>query len=107
MKKSLLYSLIPLLLTITGCASQMTPGQAFITETRVLGVDLSIPIPFAEGVNLANIRLGWVENKIYSGNGVTLRSDSTHQDINLLTGSGSVIRYFDVSYIPKPDLTSK
>ena len=85
----------------------MTPGQAFISETRVLGLDLSIPLPFVEGVNLANIRLGWVENKIYSGNGVTLQSNSTHKDINLLTGSGSVIRYFDVSYTPRPIIDRK
>jgi hypothetical protein len=93
------YLTIPLIgLLLAGCTTHMEPGQAFICETRTLGVDLSIPVPFADGVNIANIRIGWIENKIYSGNSVKLKSNSTHQDLSLLTGSGSIIRYFEVGY---------
>lgn len=99
-----LHLTIPfVLLLLSGCATaQLSDGQAFIAETRTLGLDLSIPVPFAEGVNIANIRVGWIENKIYSGNNVKLKSNSNHSNISLLTGSGNVTRYFEIGYEEKP-----
>jgi hypothetical protein len=95
-----ILTIVGLALLFAGCTSHMQPGQAFISETRTLGLDLSIPVPFAEGVSIANIRVGWIENKIYSGNGVKVTSDSKHKDISLLTGTGSVERIFHVGYEP-------
>jgi hypothetical protein len=93
--------IIPLLLTtlLAGCATaKLRPGQCRIAETRVTGIDLSIPLPFAEGVNIANIRVGYIEHKSFEGNKVNFKSNSAHKDISLLTGSGSIDRLFEVSY---------
>ena len=76
----------------TGCAT-ITKGEARVLETRVLGLDLSIPVPGMEGVtNLANIRMGWIEVKYVHEKGTAVRSYSDHKDISLLTGKGSVER---------------
>ena len=60
MKKILEWIIILFLLCISGCIS-LRKGEAKDIETRVLGIDASIPIPFAQSVNIMNIRLGWVE----------------------------------------------
>jgi hypothetical protein len=95
-----ILTIVGLTLLFSGCTAHMKHGQAFISETRTLGLDISVPVPFAEGVSIANVRVGWVENKIYSGNGVKLTSDSKHKDISLLTGQGTVERIFHVG--PEP-----
>lgn len=87
------------LLSAAGCAVNMDPGQASINEVRTVGLDLSIPVPGVETVNIANVRMGWIEVKSYNGNKVPLRSNSKHTDINLLTGSGNVERIFEVGEV--------
>ena len=59
MKKIILFCSF---LILAGCAN-IRKGEIKDLECRVLGLDASIPIPFAKGVNIMNVRLGWVETK--------------------------------------------
>lgn len=95
-KLSLLAVLLPLM--AAGCVHRYEDGQSFVCETRVMGLDASVPLPFAGGMNVVNIRFGWIENKIYAGNKVTMRSESLHKDISLLKGTGSIYRILEVDY---------
>lgn len=45
---------------ITSCA-ELRQGEVRDCQCRVLGIDASVPIPFAQGFNFMNVRLGWVE----------------------------------------------
>ena len=59
---TIMFVLLMLVLTLTGCAS-LRQGEGRDVECRVLGLDASVPIPFAKGVNIMNVRLGWVETR--------------------------------------------
>ena len=98
----LFFILLLVPLFFTGCAHKLLEGQALIDETRVLGVDLSVPVPFAQGVNVVNIRFGWIENKLYMGNKVKLRSDSLHENLDFFRGTGTIHRIFEVGYTKTP-----
>ncbi len=81
------YLMLMSLILLSGCAS-IHKGEVRDIECRVLGIDASIPIPFAKGVNIMNIRLGWVETK-YTHLWNSSYSSKVSQNINYL---GSVNR---------------
>jgi len=79
MKKMIEVPFILLLVILfAGCAS-LRKGECRDVECRVLGVDASIPIPFAKGVNIMNIRLGWVETKYVHGYDTSYKSEAKQE----------------------------
>lgn len=85
-------------LLFAGCTNvvELQRGQCMVNETQVEGVDLSIPVPFVEGVYLLNLRFGLIQNKLFKGNGVVYESTSDFDDLSLLQGKGSIKRTLKV-----------
>ena len=75
-----LIFLIPVMLF--GCAPLREFEHRDI-DSRVLGIDASIPIPFAQGANLMNIRMGWIETT-YSHGYKTYKAIEVDQEINYI-----------------------
>lgn len=90
MKKILLLISV----VISGCTtvSELKKGQAVVIENQVEGIDISIPIPFADNVNIFSFRFGFIQNKLFKGNDVKYISNSNYKDISLIKGQGSVTR---------------
>ena len=90
--------LLVALLTAQGCTSvpKLTDGQAVVNETQVEGIDLSIPIPGLDNVNVVQLRFGFIQNKLYKGNNVPYYSDSDYEDISIIKGMGTVKRTLKV-----------
>ncbi len=94
--KVLFYILSVSAVCLCGCTA-ITPGEARIAETRVMGLDLSVPYPMSGGIyNFVSVRLGWVEVKYAHTKDVNFKSNSEHKDINLIAGKGSVTRQFEI-----------
>lgn len=70
--------LLSLGLLCSGCAS-IRKGECRDIECRVLGLDASVPVPFAKGVNIMNVRLGWVESKYIHGYDTVYTSDAQQE----------------------------
>ena len=90
----LVYMLIPIMF-ITGCVSNLKEGQAVAVETRTVGLDLSVPVPFTH-YNLANIKVGWVEQKTIMTNKVGVKSDSEMLNMALIKGEGTIKRKLEL-----------
>ena len=105
---TVLCVLVILALMLTGCVSvkDLKNGQAYVHETQVEGIDLSIPIPFAENVDVVKLRFGFIQHKSYKGYHVPYHSDSAYKDISIIKGMGSVTRSLDVGII-QDDESSK
>lgn len=88
------------LLCFCGClhVPDLKKGQAFIHETQVEGIDISIPIPMLENVNIVNLRFGFIQHKSYKGYNVKYTSGSEYKDISIITGTGTINRLFEVDY---------
>lgn len=87
--KILVIFLICILLV--GCET-LRKGEHRDIDCRVLGLDASVPIPFANNVNILNIRLGWVETT-YSHGYKTIKYSVVNHDINYLGASERIV-YF-------------
>jgi len=90
----ILFGLVSIL--CGGCAP-MRMYECRDIECRVLGIDASIPIPFAQSVNIMNIRLGWVETKYFHGYKVRSFSDVTQRityfgDVHRVTEIGKLVK---------------
>lgn len=77
-------------LLMSGCA-QLRVGEVRDVQCRVLGLDASIPIPFAQSVNIMNVRLGWVETD-YLHSYKVRRYSSAEQQIEWM---GNAKRIYD------------
>jgi hypothetical protein len=97
--KKLFFALLccPFLISSCVTSENFKNGQAYVKETQVEGIDLSIPVPFIEDFYFVKLRLGMVQVKKYKGNGVDYFSNSKYRDINLLTGAGNVDRTLQIS----------
>ncbi len=87
LKITMLIVMVMLVLMLTGCTA-LRQGEARDIECRVLGLDASIPVPFAQNVNVVNVRLGWIETKY----GHTYKSKITSHVKQSITYLGSVDR---------------
>ncbi len=81
-----------MLVLLSGCAT-LRKGEIRDIECRVLGIDASIPIPFAKGVNIMNIRMGWVETRYIHGYDSMYKSNVTQKMSHL----GEVHRVTEMS----------
>lgn len=88
--KKILILIIPILMT--GCA-ELKQGEVRDIQCRVLGIDASIPVPFAQSVNVVNIRLGWIDTDYLHSYKVKKHS-SAEQTVEYL---GSAKRIYDYS----------
>ena len=94
MKK--IFIMLGLVGLLSGCVS-MQKGEARIMETRVVGMDLSLPIPGLTGQNIVNLKFGWVEVKYAHTRDVNFISNAKHKDINLIKGKGTIKRTFEIT----------
>ena len=78
------------LLLLTGCA-ELRKGEVRDVQCRVLGLDASIPVPFAQSINVVNIRIGWVDTD-YLHSYKVKKTSSAVQEIKYL---GSAERHYD------------
>ena len=79
-----------LLVFASSCAS-LRQGECRDVECRVLGLDASIPIPFAKGVNIMNVRLGWVESRYTHTYKTAFSTDATDK-INYVGNAHRVVK---------------
>jgi hypothetical protein len=96
--------LIGCIAMLCGCThlAELEEGQAVVSETQVEGIDLSIPIPFVENVNILQLRFGFIQHKIYKGHNVPYYSDSKYEDISLIKGMGSITRILSIGHEEPP-----
>ena len=87
-----IYVLIIFALMLTGCVS-LREGEAVAVDSTVLGMDLSVPVPGAEGaVNIINLKFGYIDTRVSHSYKKDVEITSEHKDIELLKGKGSVKR---------------
>ena len=88
-----------------GCThvADLKDGQCVVSETQVEGIDLSIPIPLMQNVNLLQLRFGFIQHKLYKGCNVPYYSDSAYRDISLINGAGTISRILSIGYDLPPD----
>ena len=87
-----------LVILLTGCVSKLQDGQSISDTGTVLGMHLDIPIPFAQNVSIATIKIGYINNNFHMGNNARMISVINHKDIELLKGKGTVEKLFAVGY---------
>lgn len=80
---------------LAGCAA-LKPGEMRVVETRVLGMDLSVPIIGASNQNIINIKWGWIETRYAHVYKLNFKSNAD-QDVSFFSGTGTIHRIFEVS----------
>jgi hypothetical protein len=83
------------ILLIAGCVA-IESGEARSMETRVVGVDLSVPIVGMPNQNLINLRFGYIEVKVAHTRDANLTSNA-NQDVSFFNGKGVIKRIFSIS----------
>lgn len=53
--------IFPILIFLSGCAN-LHKGEIINVQSRVLGIDMSVPVPFAQGVSLISLKLGYIDS---------------------------------------------
>ena len=84
-----------LMILLSGCVA-IKSGEARSMETRVVGMDLSVPIVGMSNQNLINIKFGYIEVKVAHTRDVNLTSNAD-QDVSFFSGNGKIKRIFSIS----------